>query len=327
MADANRTPRIGWRERACIVVAIFALIALFAIFVLFAVTAAAEAFAPQISELPQEPPAALVKATVANEVAPNNPGGVKFMFRSHKQTPKGSQTHLYVETNDAMAGMLIAVNDQSLTPQQQQTEDGHLAWLVNNPDQLHKKQAREKEDTDRTLRIMRALPEAFRYQYVGTETGKPGLGTQGGQLVRLKFTPNPAYVPPSHVEQVLTGMEGYLLIDMQAKRLARIDGTLFRDVTFGWGIFGRLDKGGHFEVQQADVGDGAWEITEMHLNITGKILLVKNLSMVSDEVFSDFQRMPNNLSFAQGVEKLKAEQEKLAHVSHSPEQAETKNPK
>jgi hypothetical protein len=311
MNDEKGALRIGWLERVC------------AIFVLMV---GAAALAAQTSQYPQEPAEQLVKTVVANEIAANN-GGMKHMFRSRKQTPKGSQTHLYVETNDAMAGMLIALNDQPLTAQQQQTEAGHLAWLVNNPDQLHKKQAREKEDTDRTVRIVKALPEAFRYEYAGTETGRARLGKAGDELVRVKFTPNPGYVPPSHVEQVLAGMEGYLLIDVQAKRLARIDGELFKDVTFGWGIIGRLDKGGHFVVQQADVGDGAWEIMEMHLNITGRILLFKSINMISDEVFSDFQRMPNNLSFAQGVERLEAEQQKLAHDNHSPEQAETKNPR
>ena len=120
------------------------------------------------------------------------------------------------------------------------------------------------------------------------------------------------------MEEVLEGMQGYLLIDPQAKRMARIDGTLFRNISFLWGIFGRLDKGGHFCVQQGDVGDGTWQITRMDLNISGKILMVKNLSMVSNEAFSDFHREPDNLPFARGVELLKSEQEKLAQNSHTP---------
>src|SRR5579859_2043656 len=88
----------------------------------------------------------LVRETVAREVAAANATDVKHMFRSLRQTPKGSQTHLYVETNDAMAGMLIAVNGQPLSPQQEQAEKDRLAGLINNPDQLRKKHAREKED-------------------------------------------------------------------------------------------------------------------------------------------------------------------------------------
>jgi hypothetical protein len=289
------------------------------IFVLFALMAAAAAQtpAPQTS-LPKESPQALVEAAVANEVAAND-SPAKHMFRSRKQTPKGTLTRLYVETSDAMAAMLIAANDKPITTAQQQAEDGHLAWLQNNPEQLRKKRAREKEDDEHTLRIVKALPYAFHYEYVGAENSGPGLGRANDTLVRLKFTPNPSYVPPSRVEEALTGMEGYLLIDPQAKRLALIDGTLYRDVTFGWGIVGRLDKGGRFWVRQADVGDGTWDITEMKLDIKGKILLIKSLSMVSDEVLSNFQRVPDSTNFAQGVKLLQSEEQKLARSDHAQE--------
>lgn len=275
----------------------------------------------QQKDLPQIPPDQLVREAVRNEVAAND-ASAKHMFCSHKRTPKGSQTKLYVETNEAMAGMLVAVNDQPLTAQGKQGEINHLFWLQGSPEQLRKKHAREKEDAEHTLRIVKALPDAFRYQYDGTENGAPGLGRDGAPLVRLKFTPNPAYSPPSHVEQVLEGMQGYLLIDPASKRLARIDGTLFKEVTFGWGIVGHLDKGGHFRVQQADLGDGTWDITEMNLDITGKIFFVKSLSMISDEVFSDFHRVADDLTFAQGVKMLQAEEEKRAH--DAPETSEKK---
>jgi hypothetical protein len=282
--------------------------------------------AAQEARLPETPPGDLVRQAIANEVAAANKPGPKHMFLSRKQTPRGTQTRLYVETNDALAAIVVAVNDQAVSVEQQQQEIGHLDWLMNNPEQLRKKHAREKEDADRTLRVVKALPDAFRYEYAGLENGNSELGKPGDQLVRLKFTPNPAYSPPSHVEEVLRGMEGYLMIDATEHRLARIDGTLFRDVSFGWGIVGRLDKGGHFLVQQADVGEGCWEITSMRLKITGKILMFKGISMISDETFRDFRRVPDNLSFAQGVEMLKSEEQKLAH-NHTPEPAvEKKNP-
>jgi hypothetical protein len=290
------------------------------------ILASITALSAQGSRTPEIPPGELVSAAVKNEVAAANNAAVKHMFRSHKETPKGSQTKLYVETNDALAAMLIATNDQPITPQQQQGETNHLAWLAGNPDQLRKKQAREKEDADRTLRIVKALPEAFRYEYAGAENSEPGLGKAGTQLVKLRFTPNPSYSPPTRVEQVLAGMQGYVLIDATSQRIALIDGTLFRDVSFGWGIIGHLDKGGTFRVRQADVGDGAWDITELSLKITGKILLFKSLSMVSDEIFSDFRRVPEDLPFAKGVELLQAEREKLANSNHAPESAEKRNP-
>jgi hypothetical protein len=256
--------------------------------------------------------AELMRVTVQNEMAAANHSQIKHMFCSHKSGGKESQTHLYVETTQAMAGMLIATDGHPLTAEQKQAEVKRLNGLVSNPDALRRKHAREKEDTDHSLRILKALPDAFRYEYVGAEPGTAAVGGMGAQLFRLKFTPNPSYNAPTRVEQVLAGMQGYLLIDANQHRIAKIDGTLFREVSFGWGIIGRLDKGGGFQVEQADVGDGAWEITEMDLHITGKVLIFKSLNYTTNEVFSDFQRVPDDTTFAQGVELLKTKEEKLA---------------
>jgi len=253
-----------------------------------------------------------MRATVANEVAAANNRAVKFMFCSRKQTSKGVQDKVYAEANEAVASLAVSDSEHPLSPQQQGAELNKLAQLANNPSDLRRKQEHGNQELDHTLRIVKALPDAFTYEYAGTENSKPGMGKPGSQLVRLHFKPNASYSPPSTVEQVLQGMEGDVLIDPVAHRMARIDATLFKEVAFGWGIFGRLDKGGSFRVQQADAGDGNWVITQTNLRMTGKVLLVKNLNLTSDEVFSNFHRLPENMPFARAVEMLKIEQEKLA---------------
>ena len=263
------------------------------------------------------PATELVRQTVQNETkaAGSSP---HHMFISNRGTGHGSQTKLYCETKDAMAGMAIAYDNRPLTADQRLAEDSRLQGLINSPVELAKKRKNEKDDAERTTRIVRAMPDAMLYEYDGTEPAQQGLGKSGNELVRLKFRPNPKYDPPSHVEQVLQGMQGYLLIDANQHRIARIDGTLFKDVGFGWGILGHLDKGGHFLVEQADVGDGNWEIVHMALSFTGKILIFKHLDIRSNEVLSDFQLVPNDLTFAQGVELLKKQEAILAQNQRNP---------
>jgi hypothetical protein len=70
---------------------------------------------------------------------------------------------------------------------------------------------------------------------------------------------------------------------------------------------GHLNQGGHFVVQQQDVGDGSWEIACMRLDFTGKILLFKNLAIKSEEEFSGFRRVPAGTTFAEGVKMLEEE--------------------
>jgi hypothetical protein len=131
-------------------------------------------------------------------------------------------------------------------------------------------------------------------------------------LLRLKFQPNPHYDPPTHVEQVLIGMQGVILVDPQEHHIARIDGTLFKEVGFGWGILGHLDRGGHFQVDQADVGNNNWTIARMDLAFTGKVLLFKNIDIKSTEIFSDFHTVPADLTFAQGIDLVKKQQAAVA---------------
>lgn len=252
-------------------------------------------------EKPPVPVAELVRKTVDNELrAANN--STRFMFRARKETSEGSQTRLYIQTREATAGMLVAVDDKPLTPAQKQAEEGHLQYLLKNPEEVRRKQRQEREDADRISRIVRALPNAFVYEQDGIESATPGVGKTGDELVRLKFRPNPKYDPPTRVEQVLTGMSGYILIDRARERIAKIDGTLFKDVSFGWGFFGHLDRGGRFQVEQGEIGDNDWEITRMGLSFTGKILLFKNITIKKNETYTDFQPVPENLTFAQGVE-------------------------
>jgi hypothetical protein len=269
------------------------------------------------ADQPSESPVELVRRTVQREIAPDN-SNARAMFLDRKETSRGSQAKLIVETREGMAGMLIAINDKPLTPEQRSAEEARLSELANNPEALKKKQKSEKEDAERETRIMKALPDAFLYEPDVTTVETQTIGKAGDQLVRLKFRPNPKYTPPSHVEQVLTGMQGDLLIDADQHRIAKIDGTLTKEVGFGWGILGHLDRGGHFLVEQAEVIPGDWEVTHMSLGFTGKELLFKSLNIRSDEVFSNFRPAPSNLSFAQGVELLKKQEAELAENRQQP---------
>lgn len=266
-------------------------------------------------------PADLVRRAVQNELHQDTDTGQRFMFKDKRTTLHISQTKLLVETKEATAGMIVEEDGHPLTPQRQQAEDWRLQNYVKDPDDLARKRRQEKEDAERTSKIVQALPEAFLYEWDGTAPGSATVGRPGVNLVRLRFRPNPNYDPPSREEQVLTGMHGHVLIDAASNRLAEIDATLEKEVAFGWGILGHLDRGGHFLVQQANVQQANanrsdWQLTRMELSFTGKILFFKSLAIRSTDVFSDFHPVPGNLTFAQGVD--------LLHKELAAEQAATK---
>jgi len=259
-------------------------------------------------------PVELVRKAVKNEINASS-GSARFMFRGTKTTPKGSTTKIYVETSEATAGVAVAYDGKPLTPAQRREEDARVERVLKNPEEMRRKRAQEHEDADRTMRMVRALPDAFLYDYVGDVTGTAEIGHAGDPLVKLRFHPNPHYRPPSHVEDVLTGMQGDLLLDAVHYRIASIDGTLFKEVSFGWGILGHLDRGGRFVVHQEAVEDNLWEISSMGLKFTGKILLIKSLSIESTEVFTGFKQVSPDLTYTQALEMLKKKEADVAENS------------
>ncbi len=273
---------------------------------LWMLTAALAAVLPVWSlaeNVPAIAPREMVRHAVQNEIATDNQN-TKYMFRQRKETPAGSQTKLMVQTRDAMAGVVVAYNDRPLNPEQRREEYGRVKRFVDQPDELEHKRVQEKENAERVNRILRALPDAFLFEYDGTEEGGPGVARTGARLLRLKFRPDPKYDPPTRVEQVLTGMQGVILIDTQQLHIARIDGTLFKEVGFGWGILGHLDRGGHFQVDQANISGNDWSISRMAVAFTGKVLLLKTINIKSTETYSDFHTVPAELTFAQGIDLL-----------------------
>jgi hypothetical protein len=237
------------------------------------------------------------------------------MFRGTNTTPKGSTTKLYVESREGTAGMAIAYNGKPLTAEQRQAEEARVSRFITNPEELKKKRKQEQEDEDRSIRIIKAIPDAFLFEYGGEQPGTIDMGKPGDLLVKLNFRPNPQYDPPSRVEQILTGMQGVMLIDAVHNRLALIDGTLFKDVGFGWGILGRLDRGGRFVVQQRMLDEQRWEISRMNLDLTGKILLIKRFTYKETQVFSDYKPVPMDLTFSQALEMIKKEEATMAENS------------
>lgn len=100
---------------------------------------------------------------------------------------------------------------------------------------------------------------------------------------------------------MLPDMAGTMWVDSKVDRLVSVDAQLVRDVEFGWGILGRLYRGGTFQFEQKDVGSGRWAITTLAMHFTGEILLFKTIDIDSVRKVTDFRRLPDTLTLDQGL--------------------------
>jgi len=247
---------------------------------------------------PNIDPIQLVRAAAKNEIRANDVQQY-YMFKDAVQYKDHSTTKEIVRTPQGGLGSTILINGRPLTADERKKDNDRLQKFANDPEARRRRHEASKADDKRAELMLTSLPDAFLYTYVGTEHGE-----NGDEIVHLKFKPNPSFQPPNHETAVYQGMEGDMLIDSHALRIARIDGTLFKDVDFGWGILGKLYKGGKFIIVQRDVGGGHWEEVEETLNFYGKILMVKSLTVWSSETMTDFRPVPSNLTTAQALELL-----------------------
>ncbi|HEY0759025.1 MAG TPA: hypothetical protein VGD59_07210 [Acidisarcina sp.] len=268
----------------------------------FAVAAAALVCAalPQAVAQGYPDPAALVRRASHNELQSNNANGQSVRYKLRKVDVKGVTTKEIVETKDGGVARLIAIDDKPLTPEQQKKELDRLNELLAHPEIQEHRRKREQEDDARANEMIRLLPDAFLYKSAGMVQGP------SGPAYRLTFVPNPSFQPPDREAEVYHGMVGELWIDKGQERLVKIDAHLIADVDFGWGILGRLYKGGSIMVEQADVGHHHWEATHMRLNLTGKAMMVKSLDFSTTEDSTDFQPVPHDLSYQDAVHLLEA---------------------
>ena len=253
-------------------------------------------------------PVDLVRGATQNEIAATGPTKSPFfIYKDHTQWKDHSVTTENIETSEGGLSRTIAKNGKPLSSDEQAQADQKLKSFAYDKDARRQKRQSNREDDQRSITLMKSLPDAFNYTVTGVTKGP-----NGNEMVHLKFKAKPGWSAPTRETRVLEGMEGDMVIDQTAMRIAEINGTLFEDVDFGWGILGRLFKGGKFIVHQADVGEGKWEETRETLQFSGRILIFKSLSIWSTETMTDFRPVPSNLTTAQALHLLQNPDEVVA---------------
>ena len=237
----------------------------------------------------------LVRKVVANELKQEELDKSRYMFKLKKVTPKVTRVQQIVHTNQGSIARTLLIDGNPPADDLRKAEEEKIQKLIGDLDEQKRRQKREKEDENRAQIMVRALPNAFFYQEIRRD----------GDTLKLRFRPDPSYEPQSREESIYTGMAGELWLNIPQERLRKIDAHLFHDVDFGWGILGRLYKGGSFMVEQEQVDASHWDTTVLKLDLRGKALLVKSLVYDEQEFENDFHRLPDHISLAEGADILK----------------------
>jgi hypothetical protein len=248
----------------------------------------------------------LLKACAQQEkLAMENPRA--FQFTERVQQDWGSETRAVIETPEGRVDRIVAFNDEPLAPDQLKKQHDRLINFLNDRDALRKEVSDQQEEAKRRMRMVATLPEAFLFEY----------NSRDADGIKFRFSPNPKFSPDTRETQVFKGMQGWIWINPQQQRIVRVQGELFKDVSFGWGILGKLYKGGRFEVVQTQVSPGVWRITTLNLDFHGRVFLFSSLRVLRKEISSGFSATPQGMTLRSGVAQLLSQYPKSTQIRRS----------
>lgn len=243
----------------------------------------------------------LLRQAVANEKLTTNDGYFAWMDRLQK--PRGSATKLMVSTPQGILARTVQINDRPLTPDERKQDDDRINRLL-DPAKMKDKAAKQHDDQQHIERMLVALPDAFKCEY--------SAASHDDRNLHLDCSPNPQFSAPNYESQVLQGMKTVILIDREDNRITHIEGTLFKEVSFGWGFIGKLNRGGRIEIAQSRMAGKHWSIQCMKLNFDGRIAFLKPLHIEETETSWDYRSVPG-MSVAQALDYLRNSPTKPAH--------------
>src|SRR5437764_5267913 len=204
------------------------------------------------------------------------------------------ETREVIETKSGSLDKLLAASGKPLTAVQAKDESARILHFSRSPEAQKKAEQVRRKDAEQCDALMKMIPDAFLFDYAGTN----------GNLAKVVFKPNPHFRPPSREGRVLQQMAGEIWVDARQKRLVSINGQLINEVKFAGGFLGHLEKGRRFTVKRAELAPGDWELTEMNVNMRGKALLFKTISVQQKELHRNFERVADDISLSDAANLL-----------------------
>jgi hypothetical protein len=261
-------------------------------FILAGVVALAPAFVCAQSPLSISP-GLLVREVVYNELHDHSTHGY-WRYSIEKRIQHETRLEQQIETAAGPVTRLMRTNGLPIDLEKQHAEQARLDNLLTSPGDQARLRKEYDDNEKRIGRILALLPDAFLYDYVDEQNG----------CHHLRFHPNPNYPARSIESRIFHAMSGEMWIDSRYKHLVRLDGQVQTNVDFGFGILGRLYKGGWFRLQRTQVSPTDWKTERLEVHMIGRALLFKTIARETSESRGGFAPVPAGITLAQAMEML-----------------------
>jgi hypothetical protein len=236
----------------------------------------------------------IILAAVRAELDADTNDHSRWRYRDEETSEKypNGAVSIVVQTDNGAIRRFISKAGHPLSPEEAQAEDARLNEFIHDPAKIAHQRSNGAQDDKNARELLNMLPDAFIWR----------IEDENAYATRLHFDPDPNFHPPSLQSRVLSAMSGTIVIDKSQHRIETLSGRLTHDVTFGFGVFGRMREGGTFRIERHEITPGLWQIVETHVHIEGKALLFKSIGQQEDEVQTEWSSVPGNTTLEQAIQ-------------------------
>ena len=184
---------------------------------------------------------------------------------------------------------LIRIDGRPIDPAQlAKNDEKHrrdVLAQVNESEDTRRK--RERENGKLRAEERQVIDEIFSLydiRVVGRET------LNGYPTIVATLEPRPKYAPKTDDARVMKKFRVRAWVHETDYQVVKIDAEAIEDLTFGWGIIGRLHKGARAVFERRKVNDEVWLPARVRLTGTGRAALFRKFAIDSVTEWFDYRK-------------------------------------
>jgi len=187
--------------------------------------------------------------------------------------PSLDRVYRVYPTGTGTLKVLLAESGTRVTPEKYRGElrelEQDLEWALDpeEPNQ-HARVEKWKKRTAERYRAVESFREAYEIRWLGTERLENFSGPE--PLVKLLLDPKSGSSPGSIATELLAASRITMWVVPGTGGVVQLDAELIRDLSFGGGLLGKIDKGGRVHIEQTEVAPGIWLPRVIASNVRGR---------------------------------------------------------
>ena len=178
--------------------------------------------------------------------------------------------------------VLLADSGVRVTPEKYRVElrelEKSLVWALDPSEpRQHARVEKWQKRTAERYHAVESFRDSYEITWLGTERLPNFPGPQ--PLAKLRLDPKPGTASGTIATELLAASRLTLWVVPETGEVVQLDAELIRDLSFGGGLLGKIDKGGSVHIEQREVAPGIWLPSLISNDVRGRKFFIREESV------------------------------------------------